>query len=52
MPVLHLGAFLLFDRENKDVRGAVHDATGVLVENLRLRFREENPANWNVLQLR
>ena len=43
--ILHLEAFLLFDRDNKDVRWAVHDATGVLVENLRVRCRAETPAN-------
>ena len=40
--ILHLEAFLLFDRDNKDVPGAVHDATGVLVESLRVRCRQKN----------
>ena len=40
--ILHLEAFLLFDRDNKDVPGAVHDAAGVLVESLRVRCRQKN----------
>ena len=40
--ILHLEAFLLFDRDNKDVPGAVHDATCVLVESLRVRCRQKN----------